>query len=117
MLLKAQLFFNIILLLSSSPLLLNPAKYAFPLRRSKLPRRLHDIVHAGCIQTHVNLTVRGADSGVSAATLSIYILLWPKKSAHWFVCVCVSPGVVFDEDTSDTLLARRNRTRQGIVVF
>ena len=107
------------LLVCSSPLLFKPVKFVLLLRRSNLPCST-DIVLAGCIsedQTHENLMVRGADSGMSAATLSIYILLWPQKSAHWCVCVCVSPGVVVDDDTSDILLVRRNRRRQDILVF
>ena len=79
------------LLVCSSPLLFKPVKFVLLLRRSNLPCST-DIVLAGCIsedQTHENLMVRGADSGMSAATLSIYILLWPQKSAHWCVCVCV----------------------------
>ena len=78
------------LLVSSSPLPFNLLKYVLPLHRSKLPRRSPDIVLARSNsedQTHENLKVRGADSWVFAAKLSICILLWPQKSTHWCVCV------------------------------
>ena len=80
------------LLVSSSPLLFKQVKYDLPLRRSKLPRRSPDIVIVGSTsedQTRKTWWFEGAHSGVSAATLSSYILLWPQKSAHWCVCVCV----------------------------
>jgi len=68
------------ILVSWPPLLFSLVKFALSLRRSKLPRLSPDIVLAGSIsgdQIQENLMVRGANSGVSETTLSIYILLWP----------------------------------------